>query len=589
MNYFQSLIRTKIAKLLEDERAQIRSASQTKIERIIDKLLEVEASLDSSSSKAKINQAIKKLQAGNLYDYNLDSTKHHKADFFSILIASTAAANEGITTIRRNKSNENLRKSSNLEDEGPPMDRRGKKLMTAHILPCPSIAPKVKNSTINLNLNRLKIAEVLLPESNPIPNKRFLLDRKTFDHEISKVPNLKDSSIRAKGRSKQIAFDGDQNKSISGGANPISIPRRKNYKSSVSYIFSRMANSLEINLNAYDANLLKGIQSFDFDVFRFIGTVGRDRAFHLIFKYVLASSAAEQYKFLDEAKLSHFLEDIYIGYYKHVHYHNDIHAIDLCQTLFSWLINSKFPSSIKLNSLDLMSFYTAALVHDYKHPGTNNTYQMNFLSPIALTYNDVSILENFHISESLKVLYKNENNFLSEYKPNEQKQMRKRMIDTVLATDMAHHAKVFSSIKTKLRLVDVRQGINVELMVDGSSERKLYEDQQELLNLVVHLGDLSHNTKAFELSYNWTMLLHREFFEQGDKERMANKPISFLCDRETTDIENGQIGFLKGLIWPSFEILVDIIPEISYTLDNINLNIHSWKVAQSRREAVKEE
>jgi hypothetical protein len=38
---------------------------------------------------------------------------------------------------------------------------------------------------------------------------------------------------------------------------------------------------------------------------------------------------------------------------------------------------------------------------------------MNLLTDVAITFNDNSILENFHISEGFKTLLKPENNFLS--------------------------------------------------------------------------------------------------------------------------------------------------------------------------------
>lgn len=40
----------------------------------------------------------------------------------------------------------------------------------------------------------------------------------------------------------------------------------------------------------------------------------------------------------------------------------------------------------------------------------------------------------------------------------------------------------------------------------------------------------------------WTENLVQEFFEQGDKEREMNLPLSPLCDRHSTMIAQSQIG-----------------------------------------------
>ncbi len=40
-----------------------------------------------------------------------------------------------------------------------------------------------------------------------------------------------------------------------------------------------------------------------------------------------------------------------------------------------------------------------ALIHDFKHPGKSNAFLTKTGHTLALTYNDVSILENYHLSE----------------------------------------------------------------------------------------------------------------------------------------------------------------------------------------------
>jgi hypothetical protein len=220
-------------------------------------------------------------------------------------------------------------------------------------------------------------------------------------------------------------------------------------------------------------------------------------------------------------------------------------------------------------------------VHDYKHPGFTNGFQMNNLTDIALNYNDKSVLENMHISESFRVLLKPENNFFENFSVPEFKEIRKRMIECVLATDMSHHSKVISMIKGRSEMLEIQKGKNIERLINLES-KTLFDDQQEMLNLLIHLGDLSHNTKAFEISKTWTYLLYEEFYQQGDVERSLNIPISMFCDRNNSNIPKAQIGFIKGIILPTFDVLVNFFPNLSYLINNIEDNLANWgKLAES--------
>jgi hypothetical protein len=48
--------------------------------------------------------------------------------------------------------------------------------------------------------------------------------------------------------------------------------------------------------------------------------------------------------------------------------------------------------------------YIAAGAHDFEHPGLNNPFLINTKNAYALTYNDISVLENHHIAATFKIL-----------------------------------------------------------------------------------------------------------------------------------------------------------------------------------------
>ena len=56
-----------------------------------------------------------------------------------------------------------------------------------------------------------------------------------------------------------------------------------------------------------------------------------------------------------------------------------------------------------------------------------------------------------------------------------------------------------------------------------------------------------------------------------------NLPISFLCDRETTNVPKSQVGFIGGFIIPTYNYLVVMFPTLRYTIDNAKNNLNIWQ------------
>ena len=109
------------------------------------------------------------------------------------------------------------------------------------------------------------------------------------------------------------------------------------------------------------------------------------------------------------------------------------------------------------------------------------------------------------------------------------------------------------------------------------NEKTKFEEQQVLLNYLMHSADLGHNCKKYEISKKWVHLLCEEFWLQGDQEKKLGIPVSFLCDRDKIDVPASQVNFLRGFIISSFDCLVSIFPNLKYTMDNAKNNIKEWQ------------
>mmetsp|Transcript_7785 Transcript_7785/g.8901 ORF Transcript_7785/g.8901 Transcript_7785/m.8901 type:complete len:149 (-) Transcript_7785:176-622(-) len=135
---------------------------------------------------------------------------------------------------------------------------------------------------------------------------------------------------------------------------------------------------------------------------------------------------------------------------------------------------------------------------------------------------------------------------LNNLSQDDYKDVRKNMIEIVLATDAAQHFNELGKFKSRVGAEDFAP--------DG-------DDKMMVVKMMVHLADISNPCKPFDLALTWTGLLYDEFFKQGDREEAEGKNISFLMDRKTINIAGSSIGFSKMLVQPAYDELVKVIPK----------------------------
>lgn len=194
---------------------------------------------------------------------------------------------------------------------------------------------------------------------------------------------------------------------------------------------------------------------------------------------------------------------------------------------------------------------------------------------------DFSVLENYHCRESYKLIIKYD--LLANVSKEEVKIFRRRFIDVILATDMSNHIKHINNLTFKADNLDIKNGENVSLMITDDL-KKNYDNQQNILDLIIHSADISNPTKPFVIYSKMVDLLFEEFFIQGDLERKNSLPLTYLCDRTTTDIDAAQVGFIKYLVKPTFNLLTRFTNNLSLLMENmdLNLSIYEGKVNEKK-------
>jgi hypothetical protein len=349
-------------------------------------------------------------------------------------------------------------------------------------------------------------------------------------------------------------------------------------------------NNLDLLLSNEPNFSPKLILRKEFNIFDLEKKVGHKNVLPIMGRILLDSFGLINDKIMPIDKLDSFLISIANQYFATTLYHNSLHGSDITHTICLFFNNSNAEEVCHTKAIDLLSIIVSGLGHDIGHPGLTNNFQVNSLSDLAITYNDNSCLENYHLAKLFKTLRKEETNIFEKLTTQDFKKIRKKMVSEILATDMAIHGKVINNIRSKIPEYLLEDNNNsetqkkFELISDINNEETTEEEKQALLDYFIHAADLGHNTKKFSISLKWVELLSKEFWLQGDKEKKMNLSVSFLCDRDNTDVPKSQVGFIGGFVLPTYHFLISMFPSLSYTTDNAKNNMKEWqKLIEQKR------
>eukprot|EP01054_Gregarina_sp_Poly1_P003383 Gregarina_sp_Poly_1__3382@NODE_1977_length_2944_cov_24_061522_g1273_i0_p1_GENE_NODE_1977_length_2944_cov_24_061522_g1273_i0NODE_1977_length_2944_cov_24_061522_g1273_i0_p1_ORF_typecomplete_len148_score19_88PDEase_I/PF00233_19/1_1e31_NODE_1977_length_2944_cov_24_061522_g1273_i019462389 len=140
-----------------------------------------------------------------------------------------------------------------------------------------------------------------------------------------------------------------------------------------------------------------------------------------------------------------------------------------------------------------------------------------------------------------------------------------------MATDMSRHFEFVTQSK-------------VRLIPDCSEKRMDEEDRLFLFCLILKAGDLSHTALSWPSHDLWSSRVQKEFFLQGDEERLLGTPLSPLCDRHqisSTEYAKSQAGFIQFVALPLFtaiEVLDSSSRIKTHCLYTMERNRERWEL-----------
>ena len=316
-------------------------------------------------------------------------------------------------------------------------------------------------------------------------------------------------------------------------------------------------------LNNIDINLIFDYENFD--IFNLRDKIGLGNVLPFLGKEIIKK--INIYHLLDELKLDNFLITISNNYQNtKALYHSSLHGVDVCYSTYIILNLLKNENNIipNISELDIVSLIISALCHDVGHPGLNNNFLINSKNEISIIYNDISVLENFHCSKTFKLLQNNDINIFSKFSKENFLLIRKKMIGEILSTDLSLHFKIIDDFKEYKK----------------NKDKKLEQNQ---LNFITHISDLSHNYRKFDISLKWVELLMNEFWNQGDKEKELGLPVSFLCDRDNVNVPKSQVGFINTFLINTIQELVEVNKNFEIMKKNALDNVKIWEKLEKEK------
>jgi high affinity cAMP-specific and IBMX-insensitive 3',5'-cyclic phosphodiesterase 8 len=232
--------------------------------------------------------------------------------------------------------------------------------------------------------------------------------------------------------------------------------------------------------------------------------------------------------------------------------------------------------------------------------GKSNPYLVNTQDELALVYNDISVLESYHASLAFRLTRSDPKvNILKNLDRDIYANVRKSVIDMVLATDMAKHfdhvMKFVEVFKKWIPRKDAaQQGLGEGQEHDQPpttpsptvSSKNLTTPENIIIikRLLIKCADVSSAARPLRQCVEWAKRITEEYFAETDEEIARGLPIVLpMFNRKTCSVPKSQTGFLDYFVnnmfsaWHSF---VDI-PDL---MQNLRHSYNYWKALDKKGE-----
>jgi hypothetical protein len=272
-----------------------------------------------------------------------------------------------------------------------------------------------------------------------------------------------------------------------------------------------------------------GVGSWDFDLFQLNKETRHWPLFHLAHHIFFERTNLVEALGVDAELLNDFFAEIDDTYLP-VAYHNNMHGSDVLHGCHFMVEKTQLKDCITPG--EHFSFLIAGMCHDLSHPGTNNMFQVDSQSTIAMMYNDVSVLENFHITTTFEILRQKQYEKMIPVMNSNVKgsggsgsssdssgsivemggrkgqthwidlhQFRKIIIQTILATDLAERNKYYREWDERALGANGEDKKNLNI-------QKNFADRLLFMSMAIKCCDLKHPTLIRGMHLRWSEMVN---------------------------------------------------------------------------------
>ena len=263
-----------------------------------------------------------------------------------------------------------------------------------------------------------------------------------------------------------------------------------------------------------------------------------------------------------------FISEVEESYEDHP-YHSSTHAADAVNSVWVLLTSLQKKNKV-LTQADMFVGLISAAIHDVGHRGVSNNFLIHSSDELAVRYNDLHVLENFHLATAFTIAREGERcNIFETCNVVTYEELRKSIISVVFATDLADHFSYVSGLRNTFRNLTAESSLGDIKKATG-----------QILVGAMLCADLGHGSKPFLLHEMWSAKIAEEFYMQGDLEVTMQREVSPLCLRGEGAVafNASQVGFLKFLVMPLFDVMKGVMPAelFSDITENIGANVKLW-------------
>jgi len=270
------------------------------------------------------------------------------------------------------------------------------------------------------------------------------------------------------------------------------------------------------------------------------------------------------YRKINEIGLKIFIKNVSELYHDHP-YHNFYHATNVFHK--TYMLLSECQLFKKLNLDVLFSILISALTHDIDHPGNNNLYEINTCSPLALKYNDLSVLEQHHCQITFELIEKYK--LFENFSKQEFLICRKTIINCILGTDMNNHKNILDNLNNLRQKNDKSYSL---------FDFDLIEDQIFIGKIIIHAVDIGNPIVQFDICEKWSHMVHQEFHNQIlNEEQNGIQTFSSFNFNSIESFYKHEIKYIDYICLPFWNEMVNIFPILEEQRKKIMINLEIYK------------